>query len=200
MWTPTTFHTLRDTAAVTLKAMEDMQYSFHATQYQVDHDEMFLTLLNKLGQGMMCYILLDKGNFYKSSCARQSSRVSSFFHHGGHLRIMTPAKGGAFSVMHAKSIVIDGRVLLTGSVNMTNNGHTNNKEHLFRSEEPALIHRVMEDFAKEWGDAEKVTGHHIEMMEATHHELQEKKDREYRDKSLSRDADRVRNSRTKKRD
>ena len=52
--------------------------------------------------------------------------------------------------MHVKTLVIDGKVLLTGSVNLTHNGFEKNKEHLYRITDPSAIREVLDDFEKDW--------------------------------------------------
>ena len=68
--------------------------------------------------------------------------------------------------MHVKTLVFDRKVVLTGSVNLTHNGMENNKEHLFRIEDPSIIESVMTDFEDDWRQAEPVGDPLIaEMME-----------------------------------
>ncbi len=66
--------------------------------------------------------------------------------------------------MHVKSLIFDERVVLTGSVNMTHNGHENNKEHMYRIAEPSAVADVVADFEKDLAQAEQVTQKHIETM------------------------------------
>ncbi len=66
--------------------------------------------------------------------------------------------------MHVKSLIFDERVVLTGSVNMTHNGHENNKEHLYRILEPTAVADVQADFEKDWEIAETVVQTHIDRM------------------------------------
>jgi phosphatidylserine/phosphatidylglycerophosphate/cardiolipin synthase-like enzyme len=126
-------------------------------------------------------MIFDKGNFYRSSCARQAPRVRELWDAGGEIRLIKPSHGG-FAVMHAKTFVFDEAVLLTGSVNMTHNGLENNKEHLFRMTEPAVVAKVMSDFEQEWVTAERVTQENIDQMM----DYWERKGDEKRGKSLSR--------------
>jgi phosphatidylserine/phosphatidylglycerophosphate/cardiolipin synthase-like enzyme len=46
--------------------------------------------------------------------------------------------------MHAKSLIFDEEVLVTGSVNMTHNGYENNKEHMFRITTPSVVADVLQ--------------------------------------------------------
>ena len=68
-----------------------------------------------------------------------------------------------FSQQHAKTLIIDKKLVISGSVNMTHNGHENNKEHQFRITEPKAVSEVCADFEECWEKAQVVTE---EIMEA----------------------------------
>ena len=70
---------------------------------------------------------------------------------------MIKPQGSNFACMHVKSLIFDDAVLLTGSVNMTHNGHENNKEHLYRIVLSSAVLEVLADFEKDWTGAEPVT-------------------------------------------
>jgi len=59
-------------------------------------------------------------------------------------------------------MIVDERVVLTGSVNMTHNGLENNKEHLYRITVPTAVAAVVEDFDATWADAVPVTEEYVE--------------------------------------
>ena len=99
----------------------------------------------------------------ESSCARQAPRMRELWDAGCEIRLMR-LPHGAFARMHAKSLIMDERVLLTGSVNMTHNGYENNKEHMFRIPEPSVVSSVVEDFDKDWLEAEPLSHQHMTMM------------------------------------
>ncbi len=92
----------------------------------------------------------------KSSCARQPSRMKELFEAGCQMKVLRPKKSG-FPSMHAKTLIFDGRVVLTGSVNLSHNGLENNKEHLWRITEASAVHDVMDDFEQTWLVSEPVT-------------------------------------------
>ena len=146
-------------------------------QYQSDHTECIVQLVVKLTQGVKGRIIFDRSNFLRSSCARQAPRVSELWDAGCEMKVMKPA-GGGFACMHVKTLIFDNRVVLTGSVNMTHNGHENNKEHLFRISEPRTVADVLSDFEEEWKEAEPVTEAMITKMLALHAEKKEKKDKD----------------------
>ena len=98
-----------------------------------------------------------------SSCARQPQRMKELWEAGCQMKLLKP-KGGGFARMHVKSLIIDERVVLTGSVNMTHSGHENNKEHMYRITEPTAVSDVLADFEKDWGEAELLTQQLINTM------------------------------------
>ena len=59
--------------------------------------------------------------------------------------------------MHVKCMILDEKVLLQGSVNLTHNGMENNKEHLYRITDQMTVTEVLDDFELEWAGAEKDT-------------------------------------------
>jgi hypothetical protein len=63
-----------------------------------------------------------------------------------------------------KSLIIDGKVAMSGSLNLTHNGLQNNKEHLYRLSEPEFIQEMMADFEKDWILAEPVGDREISIM------------------------------------
>ena len=84
--------------------------------------------------------------------------------------------------MHAKSFVVDGRVLFTGSVNLTHNGMENNKEHMFRICDPYPVAQVEADFEELWEESEDVDDDMIMKMLETR---RQKEDKPSRSKSRS---------------
>ena len=145
------------------KELNAMTESLEGFQYQSDHTELIVILVRKLGQGVKVRLIFDKENFKSSSCARQAPRMKELYEAGAELKMMRPPHGG-FACMHVKTLVVDRKVLLTGSVNMTHNGLEKNKEHLYRIENPSTIETVMTDFEEEWQEAEPVTDDVIENM------------------------------------
>ena len=89
--------------------------------------------------------------------------------------------------MHAKTIVIDKEVLLTGSVNMTGYGLDYNKEHMFRiTGHPEVIEQVYRDFEQTWAKADVVGEKQIEIMMMNARDEGKKKKSKSRSGSASR--------------
>ena len=90
--------------------------------------------------------------------------------------------------MHVKTLVIDNKVVLTGSVNLTHNGLENNKEHLYCITDPSAVAEVATDFEKEWQGAEIVTEEIIAAAMQKYEQKQEAKLKARRSRSQSRSA------------
>ena len=93
------------------------------------------------------------------------------------MKVLRPLHGG-FSCMHVKILVFDNRVILTGSVNLIHNGLEKNKEHLFRIEDPSTVQSVMEDFEKDWEQAEPVSEMLMAEMMNNHAARERKKEQD----------------------
>jgi phosphatidylserine/phosphatidylglycerophosphate/cardiolipin synthase-like enzyme len=165
--------------------LDKIERTFCGFQYQLDHTECIALMILKIARyGVEGRLILDKTNFYKSSCARQAARVHELYQAGCQIRISKPSYGN-FSCVHVKCFVLDGKVVLTGSMNLPHNGLENNKEHLYRLTEPAFVAEVLADFEKEWLTAEPVTGKEISKMLDADLKRQNKK----REQSMSRPSD-----------
>ena len=110
-------------------AMRGIQSSFEGFQYISDHLECFRILCDKVRHGVRGRIIFEETQFYNCSCTRQPARIRSLLEAGGEARTYRPGNGG-FACMHAKTWLLDGSVVLTGSVNLTENGFERNYEHM----------------------------------------------------------------------
>ena len=98
--------------------VEEMKESLHGFQYTLDYTTAFMKLCRKLGAGKQAKLILDRKNFYDSSCARQAPRIKELTDAGAMIKILK-AEGSGFACMHAKTLIFDKKVVLTGSVNLT---------------------------------------------------------------------------------
>jgi len=171
---PPRFYTGKNMLPIVLQELEAMTTTVCGLQYQSDHTECFVKLVKKVTAGVQGRIIFDRSNFMSSSCARQAIRVKELWEAGCQMKLLKPS-GAGFACMHVKTLIIDGKILLTGSVNMTHNGHENNKEHLYRLTDPSLLADVMKDFEEEWERAEEVTSLIVATMMETDGKKKEKK-------------------------
>ena len=158
-------------------------------QYQLDHQDCFNVLghfMEKLGGKV--YMILDWDSFFRSSCARQAPRMSELYDKGARIRLMKPQGriSGGWPIMHAKTVVIDKAVVLTGSVNMTHNGHGNNKEHMVSLTDKETVEEFVADFEETWDTLNAITPDMIDRM----NEKQIEREKGYRSKSRERSLSR----------
>eukprot|EP00973_Karenia_brevis_P086971 12060726-Karenia_brevis.AAC.1 len=98
--------------------MRTVKRTIDAWQYVTDHTTILLQANVKLGQGIRFRLILDRGHFYYSSCARQALRVQELWLNGAHIRVLLPKRkeggGKGFPQMHCRTSIYDGTVALTG--------------------------------------------------------------------------------------
>jgi hypothetical protein len=150
----TMFYTGIEMLPIIHREFGEMRSSLCGFQYNLDHTECISQIVVKIaGRSVHGRFILEKKNFYNSSCTRQPARVDDLYQAGCKLRMSKPLWGG-FSCMHVKCLIIDQKTVLSGSVNLTHNGLENNKEHLYLMTEPSLAAAVFADFEREWPIAE----------------------------------------------
>jgi phosphatidylserine/phosphatidylglycerophosphate/cardiolipin synthase-like enzyme len=140
-------------------------------------------------KGVKGRLLLDKGNFFKSSCARQAERVREMFEQNVEIRLIKPTEGSGFASMHTKCWILDGSVVLDGSCNLTHGGLDNNIEHLYKITAPGVVASLVENFAQHWEYATVVTRSEIEKM-MNNAEARKQHKKPSRSRSLSRNVSR----------
>ncbi len=156
-------------------------------QYMIDHTTICLAICLKAGKGMIWRLILDRANFFKSSCARQCARVLEMWKAGVQLRVLRPKGKGGFACMHVKSWIFDNQILLDGSCNMTHGGLDCNIEHLLKITTPSAVAAASASFEEYWKEAEPVTQGMIDEMVINDSKKEEKKEenRTSRSKSAS---------------
>jgi phosphatidylserine/phosphatidylglycerophosphate/cardiolipin synthase-like enzyme len=77
--------------------------------------------------------------------------------------------------MHAKTLIFDERVVLSGSVNMTHNGFEKNKKHLWRITEPSAVAEAFRDFEDTWKKATVIGKEEVQLMMEKHDARERKK-------------------------
>jgi len=151
-----------------------MKESLHGFQYTLDYTTAFMKLCGKLGAGKQAKLILDRKNFFDSSGARQVPRIKELLDAGAMVKIFKP-EGTGFACMHAKTLIFDKKVVLTGSVNLTHNGLEHNKEQMIRVLEPSAVAAMLLDFEQTWKRADTVTLEDLESMMEQHVKREAKK-------------------------
>jgi hypothetical protein len=154
--------------------VEEMKESLHGFQYTLDYTTAFMKLCRKLGAGKQAKLILDRKNFYDSSCARQAPRIKELTDAGAMIKILKP-EGSGFACMHAKTLIFDKKVVLTGSVNLTHNGLEHNKEHMLRITEPGTVADFLRDFEETWELATAVGPEELQSMQEKYDKKESKK-------------------------
>ena len=111
--------------------------------YCLDDAALVHILCQKARDGRSVRIVLDENQVRKPSCSMQLQRMLELVEWGAKLYRLRV--GPAFATLHHKLWIVDGSVLISGSVNPTHHGLTCNDEHvlLVRHEEAissALTH------------------------------------------------------------
>ncbi len=153
---------------------EGFKESLYGFQYTLDYATVFMKLCGKLGAGKTVKFILDRKNFFDSSCARQAPRIKELIDAGATVKILKP-EGSGFACMHAKTLIFDEKVVLTGSVNLTHNGFEHNREHMIRVLEPSAVAAMLQDFEQTWKQADTVTLEDLERMMEKHDKKEAKK-------------------------
>ena len=91
------------------------------------------------------------------------------------IRTFRPRSSSGYACMHVKCWVIDEKLVLSGSSNLTHNGLEKNKEHLYRITEPVFVSDVLADFETTWTESQPVGQQEIDLMMATYQENLDKK-------------------------
>ena len=116
--------------------------SLDAMQYVADHTELLNMVSTRATIGKPTRIIFDKSNFLLSSCKRQCARVQEMHRAGVIMKVLRPNSSSGFASMHTKCVIVNGKVALTGSVNLTHGGLEHNIEHLLEITEPRTVEKM----------------------------------------------------------
>ena len=108
-----------------------------------------------------------------------------FHKHGVQMRYLHPG-GSGFASQHSKSWLVDGRVYLTGSVNLTHGGLEHNIEDLLIVTEKNAIAGAAASFETQWARATPVSDDDITTMTETWEARNNAKQRRSSSRSVSR--------------
>ena len=97
--------------------------------YCIDDAELVRALSVKARDGVQVRLVLDESQVRKPSCSMQLQRMLELIEWGASVYRLR-VTGSGFAILHHKLWVVDGEMLLSGSVNPTHPGLTCNDEHL----------------------------------------------------------------------
>jgi phosphatidylserine/phosphatidylglycerophosphate/cardiolipin synthase-like enzyme len=117
-------------------AIGQAKSEIHLAAYSFTSTPIAAALRDAFRRGVKVEVVLDK--------SQETERYSSatFIAHAGIPTYIDPVH----SIMHDKFIVIDGRVVLTGSFNFTKAAEEKNAENLMVIEDPALAGKYFENW------------------------------------------------------
>ena len=123
-------------------------------QYCIDHSELVDIMCERLRHGKVKgRLILDKSMFFRTSPWLQLFKVRALREAGCKIRLRQPPEG-KYAYMHMKCCLCDGRVMFTGSVNMTHNGLEVSDENLVRIEEAEGVAKHLEHYEELWDRSE----------------------------------------------
>ncbi len=109
--------------------------------------ENIVKLLIKKSEHVQVQIIVDK---FQSKGTR--SKVSTLFEAGLNMRY-----GKQKGIMHNKFIIVDGKMLVTGSFNFTNHASVANQENQVYLAHSDIVNRYEERFTKMWDTSVEIT-------------------------------------------
>ena len=77
--------------------------------------------------------------------------------------------------MHAKTMIPDNKVVLTGSLNLTHNVFEHNKEHVVRIVDAKCVHQFVEGFYRTRTESEVISTRDIDNMLQSHDKREQEK-------------------------
>lgn len=146
---------IEDTPVMVLFAPEDnaMDYvlplvkqakdSVHFMTFAFTHDEMGQELVRQSRRGVDV-----KGVFESRNATSDHSEIHRLYCNGVDVR-----KDGNPATMHHKVFIIDGKIVVTGSYNFSNNSENSNDENLIFLSNHDIAGTYQEEFEKVWAEA-----------------------------------------------
>ena len=114
------------------------QYNIQAAVCWFSHRDVFQVLLNRLGAQVRVELLLEYDN---QNIRDDGLDFQRFIRAGGQLWACREAW-----LMHHKFVLVDGRILITGSFNWTYNS---NAENLLTTDDVVITHSFQEEFERQ---------------------------------------------------
>ena len=134
--------------------LQQIWQSFDIQQYCIDHTELVDIMCERLRHGKVKgRLVLDKTMFFRTSPWHQPFKVRALRDAGCKIRLRQPPEG-KYAYMHMKCCLCDGRVMFSGSVNMTHNGMEVSDENLVRIEDAEEVAKHQERFEELWDESE----------------------------------------------
>ena len=142
--------------AVVCRLFRQAEQAIMGTAYCFDYPDACRVLESRRRAGVQVRILLDGGQHASPSCKQQPARIAELLEWGVEFRSFSPGRG-TYSVLHAKTWALDGRVYLGGSANFTSNGLEKSEEQLVIVKDENFLASYMDWFEGLWAQGKVVT-------------------------------------------
>lgn len=129
-----------------ISLMDSAKVSIHITLFEFSFSDLKEALVNAADRGVSVKLILDPK-------VDQNLDTADFLKSKGIVVRWSPKK---FNYSHAKTAIIDGKTVLTGSINWSRNAMTRNREIGVIIEDDALATELEGIFEQDWLDGTKV--------------------------------------------
>ena len=143
--------------ATVQRELKKAEQSVVGTAYCFDYAEGKLILESLRRRHVTVRVLLDDSQYRNPSSNRQPGVIRDLLQWGVEFRAFNPDRS-RYAIMHAKTWLIDGTTVLTGSPNFTNNGLDNSEEtHTVIRRQDEYVTKYLEWFERLWAVSTIVT-------------------------------------------
>jgi phosphatidylserine/phosphatidylglycerophosphate/cardiolipin synthase-like enzyme len=129
-----------------LELVQDAQDEILFMAFSFTDDDLAQAILNRAGEGIVVAGVFDKSQ----ALSNTGGEYTHLLENGIDVRL----DGNRYG-MHHKVIIIDERIVVTGSYNFSNNAKTRNDENTLVIHDPEMAEFYREEFARVWGIAQK---------------------------------------------
>lgn len=128
-------------ASALIHYIDSANTTIYIAIYSFTHDEIKEALYDAHERGVEIRVIMDR-----TQAGHSSSVDEELLDEGIGLRYHTP-------IMHNKFVIIDGKIVATGSFNWSKNGDTNNDENLIFFASNDLSLEYLAEFEELWGES-----------------------------------------------
>ena len=145
------FGSTQSIAEVLENIISATKVSIDAALHRFNSQRLGKTLLDAHRRGIRIRLLTDRSKYEKSQATRELLAACEFSFR------TTRGREGEDSKMHHKFVVVDGRLVITGSYNWTFASEVLNHENVLLLREPRLIKSYSLEFDALWAISEAIT-------------------------------------------
>ncbi len=126
-----------------ISLIEEAQYHIRFMAFSFTHDDMGMAILTRAESGVDV-----KGIFETRGSETAYSEMPSLYCAGVPVR-----QDGNPRTFHHKVLIIDEKILATGSLNFSNNADESNDENVIILDEPDIAAQYLREFERRWAEA-----------------------------------------------